>query len=128
MPEAFSLDLDTVLNRRYPGTKHIDPKRTALLVVDMQRFFLEPDQPAYLPGGDGAPSAETVVENAVNAVDLCRKHGIQVVLVQVGTPRRRMGRRPMGAQVADLAGRNAGGSQLGEPGHPDRRRPEARPR
>jgi ureidoacrylate peracid hydrolase len=79
MPEPFALDLDAVLNRRYPGTRHIDPQRTALIVVDMQRFFLEPGQPAYLPGGDGAPSAETVVENAVKAVDLCRRHGIQVI-------------------------------------------------
>ena len=79
MPEEFSLDLDSVLNRKYPGTEHIDPKRTALIVVDMQRFFLEPGQPAYLPGGDGAPSAETVIENSVKAVDLCRRHGIQVI-------------------------------------------------
>jgi ureidoacrylate peracid hydrolase len=79
MPEKFALDLDKVLNRRYPGTKRIDPKRTALIVVDMQRFFLEPGQPAYLPGGDGAPSAEMVVENSVKAVDLCRRHGIQVI-------------------------------------------------
>ena len=79
MPETFALDLDAVLNRRYPGTKHIDPKRTALIVVDMQRFFLEPDQPAYLPGGDGAPTAAAVIENSVNAVDLCRRHGIQVI-------------------------------------------------
>ena len=79
MAEPFSLDLDTVLNRSYPGTTHIDPERTALIVVDMQRFFLEPGQPAYLPGGDGAPSAETVVENVVKAVELCRHHGIQVI-------------------------------------------------
>lgn len=79
MPQTFSLDLDSVLNRKYPGTRHIDPKRTALIVVDMQRFFLEPGQAAYLPGGDGAPSAEEVVENSVKAVDLCRRHGIQVI-------------------------------------------------
>ncbi len=79
MSEAFSFDLDTILNREYPGTEHIDPKRTALIVVDMQGFFLEPGQPAYLPGGDGSPSAETVVENSVKAVDLCRRHGIQVI-------------------------------------------------
>jgi ureidoacrylate peracid hydrolase len=73
------LDLDAILNRNYPGTTHIDPRRTALMVVDMQRFFLEPGQPAYLPGGDGAPTAEMVIENSVKAVDLCRRHGIQVI-------------------------------------------------
>ena len=79
MPESFSLDLDSVLNRKFPGTTHIDPTRTALIVVDMPRFFLEPGQPAYLPGGDGAPSGETVIENSVKAVELCRRHGIQVI-------------------------------------------------
>ncbi|TAK02570.1 MAG: cysteine hydrolase [Chloroflexota bacterium] len=79
MPEPFALDLDAVLNRRYPIVDRLDPARTALIVVDMQRFFLEPDQPAYLPGGDGAPSAEAVVENTVRAVDLCRRHGIPVI-------------------------------------------------
>src|SRR5687767_9796982 len=79
MPAAFTLDLDSVLNRRYRVVDHVDPRKTALIVVDMQRFFLEPGQPAYLPGGDGAPSAETVVENTVKAVDLCRRAGIQVI-------------------------------------------------
>lgn len=79
MTGSFSLDLDSVLNRRYPGTKHIDPRRTALIVVDMQKFFLEPGQPAYLPGGDGAPTAEMVVANSVKAVRLCREYGIQVI-------------------------------------------------
>jgi len=79
MPEPFTLDLDSVLNRKYRMVDHVDPKKTALIVVDMQRFFLEPGQPAYLPGGDGAPSAELVVENSVKAVELCRKAGIQVI-------------------------------------------------
>ena len=63
MGERFDLDLDTILNRRYRVAERIDPTRTALLVIDMQKFFLRRGQPAYLPGGDGAPSAETVVEN-----------------------------------------------------------------
>ena len=43
--------VDEVLNRNYPGLTHVDPQKTALLVVDMQGYFLHPDQPAYLPGG-----------------------------------------------------------------------------
>jgi len=80
----FALDLDEILNRRYRVTEHIDPARTALLVVDMQKFFLRPGQAAYLPGGDGAPSAEEVVENSVRAVDLCRRIGIQVIFSRWG--------------------------------------------
>jgi biuret amidohydrolase len=80
----FALDLDEILNRRYRVTEHIDPARTAMLVVDMQKFFLRPGQAAYLPGGDGAPSAEEVVENSVRAVDLCRRVGIQVIFSRWG--------------------------------------------
>ncbi len=79
MPEPFAINLDEVVNRRYPVIERIDPARTALIVVDMQRYFLDPDQPAYLPGGNGAPSSETVLDNVAKAVDLCREHGIQVI-------------------------------------------------
>ncbi len=75
----FELDLDEILNRRYRVVERVDPERTALIVVDMQKFFLRPGQPAYLPGGDGAPTAETVVDNSVRAVDVCRHHGMQVI-------------------------------------------------
>ncbi len=84
MSESFGLDLDDILNRRYRVVEHVDPQHTALLVVDMQKFFLRRGQPAYLPGGDGAPSAETVVRNSVRAVDLCRRAGIQVIFSRWG--------------------------------------------
>src|SRR5271165_533819 len=84
LSESFGLDLDDILNRRYRVVEHVDPQRTALLVVDMQKFFLRRGQPAYLPGGDGAPAAETVVENSVRAVDLCRRAGIQVIFSRWG--------------------------------------------
>ncbi|MFI5254161.1 MAG: cysteine hydrolase family protein [Candidatus Limnocylindrales bacterium] len=79
MPEPYAIDLDTVLNRKYPGLTHVDPRKSALLVVDMQGYFLHPDQPAYLPGGNGAPSSETVLENGARCVDLCRSKGIPVI-------------------------------------------------
>ncbi|TAK02569.1 MAG: cysteine hydrolase [Chloroflexota bacterium] len=79
MSEPFAFDLDQILNRAYPVIDRIEPASTALIVVDMQRYFLDPDQPAYLPGGNGAPSSETVLENVARAVDLCRGAGIQVI-------------------------------------------------
>ena len=79
MPEPYTIDLDEVLNRNYPGITHVDPKHAALLVVDMQGYFLHPDQPAYLPGGNGAPSSETVLVNAVRCVELCRSVGMPVI-------------------------------------------------
>jgi biuret amidohydrolase len=81
---SFGLELDDLLNRRYRVVEHVDPTRTALLVIDMQKFFLRPGQPAYLPGGDGAPSAEQVVENSVHALDLCRRAGMQVIFSRWG--------------------------------------------
>ena len=84
MTGRFVLDLDEILNRQYRVVEQLDPQRTALLVVDMQKFFLRPGQAAYLPGGDGAPSAEEVVENSVRAVDLCRRAGIQVIFSRWG--------------------------------------------
>jgi ureidoacrylate peracid hydrolase len=79
VPEPYNIDLDEVLNRNYPGLTHVDPKKTALLVVDMQGYFLHPDQPAYLPGGNGAPSSETVLVNAARCVEVCRSKGIPVI-------------------------------------------------
>ncbi len=120
MPAEFTLDLDSVLNRKFPIIDRIDPTRTAIIGVDMQRFFLEPGQPAYLPGGDGAPSAEVVVENVVHAVDLCRRHGIQVIWSRWGLAGRRLGCRALGAKVADMARRDAEGPSLGKPRNRDR--------
>jgi len=79
MTKSFELNLDEVLNRRYRVVDKVDPARTALLVVDMQKFFLRQGQPGYLPGGDGSPTAETVVENCVRAVDVCRQAGMHVI-------------------------------------------------
>jgi nicotinamidase-related amidase len=79
MSATFDLNLDEVLNRRYRVVDTVDPAKTALLVIDMQRFFLEPGQPAYLPGGDGSPSAEYVVEQVVKTVDLFRLHGMPIL-------------------------------------------------
>ena len=41
MPEPFTIDLDDVLNRNYPGIAHVDPAKAALIVVDMQHDFCE---------------------------------------------------------------------------------------
>lgn len=79
MAAEFNLDLDVVLNRDYRIVEKVDPKKTAMIVVDMQRFFLEADQPAYLPGGDGAPSAEYVVQRVAEAVKFCRLNHIPII-------------------------------------------------
>ena len=111
MPEPFAIDLDTVLNRKYPVIDHIDPAKTAMLVVDMQRYFLDPDQPAYLPGGDGAPSSETVLLNVERA---------SVSAAASGS--RSSGHA--GASAA-MAGTSVGGPLNGRRGTPGRRKDRA---
>jgi ureidoacrylate peracid hydrolase len=51
----------------------IDPARTSLLVVDMQKGFLEPDGVMFLAEG------RTIIPAVDSAVALCRSVGIQVI-------------------------------------------------
>jgi nicotinamidase-related amidase len=81
---AFKIDLDSICNRDYRVMTKIDPRKTILLVIDMQRFFLEPGQPAYLPGGDGAPSGEEVIAPSRVVIDRCRAAGITVMYSKWG--------------------------------------------
>lgn len=55
---------------------HLDPKRVALVVIDLQKGIV--GMPA-LPH-----STASVVANAVRLADACRAHGAYVVLVHVG--------------------------------------------
>lgn len=80
----FDLDLDAICNRDYRVVKSIDPKKTILLVIDMQRYFLEPGQPAYLPGGDGAPSGVDVIAPSAEVIAWAREKGITVVYSKWG--------------------------------------------
>uniref|UniRef100_A0A7N0RH91 Isochorismatase-like domain-containing protein n=1 Tax=Kalanchoe fedtschenkoi TaxID=63787 RepID=A0A7N0RH91_KALFE len=49
--------------------------RTALLVIDMQKDFMDDQSPVYVNGG------KAVVSNVVKAVGVCRNHGCLVVWV-----------------------------------------------
>ena len=81
---GFNLDLDAVCNRDYKVVTKIVPEKTILLVIDMQRFFLEPGQPAYLAGGDGAPSGEDVIAPSAEVISRCREAGITVMYSKWG--------------------------------------------
>jgi nicotinamidase-related amidase len=59
-----------------PGEFALDPKRLALVVIDLQKGIVgSPTQPH---------SAASVVANAAKLADACRSHGAYVVLVHVG--------------------------------------------
>lgn len=78
MSEPFGLDLDTLLDRKHLVAERVDPTKTAAIMVDLQEDWLTPGFEEYLTGGNGAPSGETVAENAVKALALYRQYGIPV--------------------------------------------------
>ena len=56
----------------------IDPTRTALIVIDLQRDFCSPGGYAHLAGIDMAPM-QAVVANAVRLLQAARAAGLLVV-------------------------------------------------
>ncbi|MFQ5762310.1 MAG: cysteine hydrolase family protein [Candidatus Bathyarchaeia archaeon] len=56
----------------------INPKKTAMIVVDEQKDFMYEGYPLYLPGGGTSPSAKAVIGTSKKAVDACRKKGMWV--------------------------------------------------
>lgn len=57
----------------------IDPKKTMLLVLDMQKACAEPGGAMYIPSVGGAPEGKDVVAPVVNVLEACRAKGIPVV-------------------------------------------------
>jgi biuret amidohydrolase len=58
----------------HPMTPH--PKKTALLVVDMQKFFLDPDSPTFTCGG------LAILPNIKKLLGLFRDKGLPVIYTQ----------------------------------------------
>ena len=52
------------------------PSRSALLVCDMQAYFLDPASHAYVP------SAEAILDGIVQLIKLCSAIGIPVIFTQ----------------------------------------------
>ena len=83
MKEAFFTpenidDLAEELLAGFPARGRIDlvPERSALIVVDMQRYFAEPDSHAFVP------SSGTIVPRIVRLVDAFESAGRPVVLTR----------------------------------------------
>lgn len=55
---------------------HLDPARTALVIVDMQNGFCHPDGSLY------APPSEAAIEPIARLLDRCREVGVQVVFTR----------------------------------------------
>lgn len=52
---------------------HIDPTRSSLVIVDMQKAFLEPDGVMFVP------QARAIVPAVRSTVEFCRAQGIEIV-------------------------------------------------
>jgi len=53
-----------------------DVKHMALMVVDMQNYFLTPEEHAFVP------SAPVIMPNILKLMDVCHSHGMPVILTQ----------------------------------------------
>ena len=73
------MSLDDVLRRREERIDRLhglQPGRTALLVVDMQRGFLEPGAALEVPQG------REIIPNVRRLIDVCREKGVPVVFTE----------------------------------------------
>jgi biuret amidohydrolase len=72
-------NLDKWVDRSHYVAETIDPKKTMLLVLDMQKACAEPGGAMYIPSVGGAPEGKDTVEPVKKVLDACRKKGIPVV-------------------------------------------------
>jgi ureidoacrylate peracid hydrolase len=73
------MSLDDVLRlreERIDQLHRLQPGRTALLVVDMQRGFLEPGAALEVPLG------REIIPNVRRLIDLCRRKGVPVIFTE----------------------------------------------
>ncbi|WP_433087416.1 cysteine hydrolase family protein [Dactylosporangium sp. CA-052675] len=72
-------NIDKVIDRSTWVAPVIDPEKTMLLVLDMQKACAEPGGAMYIPSVGGAPEGKDVVQPVVNVLEACRAKGIPVV-------------------------------------------------
>lgn len=72
-------NIDKVINRSTWVAPTIDPKKTMLLVLDMQKACAEVGGAMYIKSVGGAPEGKDVVQPVVNVLEACRAKGIPVV-------------------------------------------------
>lgn len=72
-------NIDKVIDRSRYLAPTIDPKKTMLLVLDMQKACAEPGGAMYIPSVGGAPEGKDTIEPVKNVLEACRAKGIPVV-------------------------------------------------
>lgn len=71
-------NIDTYIDRSHNVVTEIDPKKTMLLVLDMQKACAEPGGAMYIPSVGGAPEGKDVVEPVKRVLEACRAKGVAV--------------------------------------------------
>jgi nicotinamidase-related amidase len=77
--ESTAAALDELLGRkqqRIDELHRLEPGRTALLVIDMQRGFLEPGAALEVPPG------RTIIPNVQRLTETCRRKGVPVLFTE----------------------------------------------
>lgn len=69
-------DLTALKDARIEEVHRMDPARTALMVIDMQRGFMDPDASLLVP------QAWDIVEPTKMMIDFCRQVGVPVVFTE----------------------------------------------
>lgn len=71
--------LDEIIDRSAFVVPIIDPAKTLLLVLDMQKACVTPGGAMYIESVGGAPEGKDVVEPVTKVLEACRAKGIPVV-------------------------------------------------
>jgi nicotinamidase-related amidase len=72
-------NIDKIIDRSARVAPSIDPKKTMLLVLDMQKACVTPGGAMYIESVGGAPEGKDTVQPVVNVLEACRAKGIPVV-------------------------------------------------
>lgn len=72
-------NIDRVIDRSARVVETIDPAKTMLLVLDMQKACVTPGGAMYIESVGGAPEGKDVVQPVLNVLEACRRRGIPVV-------------------------------------------------
>src|SRR3954447_21498868 len=71
-------NIDKVIDRSHWVAPAVDPQKTMLLVLDMQKACAEPGGAMYIPSVGGAPEGKDTIQPVANVLAACRAKGIPV--------------------------------------------------
>ena len=78
-------NLEKVVPRHFFGQRNmliengLDPQRTMLLALDIQKLIVDPNGAGHVPSVGGAPAGTDTVQPCINVIEASRRAGIPVV-------------------------------------------------